>query len=189
MKKLDYEIKNDTKSTSKKIEVTTDLKNLINTTLSRNEYNVVAYLDYGVFIGLLKKENDSFEFIFNEKIDIEDKYIQKIRIFDKNEELLLWKSNNTLKGRLRIDESGSGSEYVDVSQVLFGTKTENIDDNFTKLIEEDRRISITIPSKFATSNDKKRVAIKTRNYVEYNEIFQATYTDCRFIEFVQLGGV
>lgn len=189
MKKLDYEIKNDKKSTSKKIEVTTDLKNIIHTNLSSNEYSVVAYLDYGVFIGLLKKENNSFEFIFNEKINIEDKYIQKIRIFNKNEELLLWRSNNTLKGRLRIDESGSGSEYIDVSQILFGTQDKDVNNEFTNLIEEDRRINITIPGKFETSNSKKRVAIKTRNYIDYNEIFQATYTDCRFVEFVQLGGV
>jgi len=78
---------------------------------------VVAYLDYKVLIG--KFTNGSFSFFNNETI--EPNILQRIRIFNKNEELLLWRSEGILKGRYRKDDDGVEVWAVDNYQVLFGT--------------------------------------------------------------------
>jgi CRISPR-associated protein (TIGR03984 family) len=141
---------------------------------------VVAYLDYKVLIG--KYSNGSFSFYNNESI--EPKYVQRLRIFNKNEELLLWRSEGVLKGRYRKDNDGDKIDVVDNNQVIFGTKAEEIN-SYTKLTEE-RGTEIIIPFKdviLDVNKKEDRIKIKTRNYIGFNEIYQATYIDSRFIEF------
>jgi len=146
---------------------------------------VVAYLDYTVLVGLYK--NSKFEF-HDTAFDIikNSQYIQKIRIFNKDEEFLLWRSGNGFKGRYRKDEKGDEIDVVDAEQVLFGTKAEPLG-NFTKLTEK-RGTELILPFTGLTVDDKKnRVFIKTRNYISYNEAHQATYIDCRFMGFINNG--
>lgn len=141
----------------------------------------VAYLDYAVRIGIW--ENNAFHFPGNEKP--EPKYIQKLRVFNSDKELLIWRSRGHLRGRLRTDdESRSGTDVVVAHQVLFGTKKgENCDENFTE-ITEDRGTSLILPFANLTVDDKRnRICIKTYNYVGYNALRQATYVDCRFVCF------
>lgn len=143
--------------------------------------HVVAYLDYKVLIGTF--ENGVFHFFQNENFD--PKYIQKLRIFNKTQEMFIWRSSEGLKGRLRIDETGDTTDVIDAHQVLFGTKTEPTDGGFTKITEE-RGTEIILPFTGIDVQNKvkdKRVFIQTRNYVDYNEVYQATYVDCRFIGF------
>lgn len=155
--------------------------------LDLEKYYIVAYLDYEVKIGFCEK-SDNYNFVFNDQSNFEDKYIQKLRIFNQDQELYIWRTNNTLNGRFRKDNQGNNKiEYIDAKQVLFGTKLDNLSNCFIKLSEEKRRIKLIIPDNNFKVNDKdKRVAIQTRNYIDYNEIFQATYTDVRFVDFVQL---
>lgn len=146
--------------------------------LIKNDSFVVAYLDYKVLVG--KYTNGKFSFYKDEQIDIE--YIQRMRVFNKNEELLLWRSERKLKGRLRKDNEGSKISAVDNDQVLFGTEAKALG-NYT-LLKEERGTEIIIPfTNIAVNPTKDRVKIKTRNYVGYNEIHQATYIDSRFVEF------
>lgn len=185
MKTLNYKIQT-VNSSVEKIDFSDNLPEILNTKLSGEKYNVVAYLDYEVKIGFCTKDKD-YNFIFSDNSKIDTKYIQKIRVFNKNEELYLWRSNNSLKGRIRKDSIGTSTEYLDVEQVIFGTDNKSNND-FITLSESKRGIKITLPDNgFEVNEKEKRVAIKTRNYIDYNEIFQATYKDCRFVEFVQLG--
>ncbi len=141
---------------------------------------VVAYLDYEVFIGIWSGE----KFCFYKDIKVDPKYIQKIRIFNKNAELLAWRSSDGLKGRIRIDEPGIDTSIVEAYQALFGKKTlENIG-NFTKISEE-RGTTLILPFSNLTVGKRNRVFIKTRNYIDYNETNQPTYVDCRFMGFFQ----
>lgn len=143
---------------------------------------VLAYLDYKVLIG--KYSNGSFSFYNNESI--EPKYIQRIRIFNKVEELLLWRSEGVLKGRHRKDNEGVDTWVVDNNQVLFGTRypTNNPPSANSTTITEDRGTEISFPFEVKDIDEKEnRIKIKTRNYVDYNEIHQATYIDSRFVEF------
>ena len=102
---------------------------------------VVAYLDYAVWIG----EYENGNFSFPQKQEFQPKSIQKIRIFNQNQELLLWQSNRILQGRIRIDGTGEATDVIDANQVLFGTQKEPIEiTNYTK-IKEERGIQIVLP--------------------------------------------
>jgi len=152
----------------------------------------VAYLDHMVLVG--KYDGEDFYFYQNE--ELEPKLIQKIRLFDKNHELYLWKkSENSFRGRLRIDGDGDGEEtdMVDARQVLWGTKSKPCGD-FTE-IYEDRGTKIILPFKGIEIDTKKdpkdRIFILTRNYVSYktnSSYKQAGYNDCRFVAFVDKNG-
>lgn len=142
---------------------------------------IVAYLDYKVLIGTY--EDSRFYFYNNETFD--NKYIQRLRVFNNDQELLVWRSHDGLNGRLRTDSDGDSTEVVDAHQVLFGTKSkpEPSDNSYTKIFE-DRGTELILPFKELDVDEKKnRITIKTRNYISYNEVHQATYVDCRFVEF------
>ncbi len=144
---------------------------------------VVAYMDYVVLAG--RYENGKFIFYNGEAF--EQKYLQRIRVFNKTEELLIWRGSDGLKGRLRIDSDGENTEAVEAHQVLFGTRTDNKTlDGFTKISEE-RGTILVLPFNdlnIDIKRDKrKRIFIKTRNYIDYNKVHQATYIDTRFVSF------
>jgi len=146
----------------------------------------VAYLDYKVLIGTW--ENNAFHFSGNEQV--KPKYIQKLRVFNLNKELLVWRSRGHLKGRLRTDDdNGAETEVVVAHQVLFGTKKgKKYGENLTEITEA-RGTSLTLPFANLTVDDKRnRICIKTYNYVGYNALRQATYEDCRFVSFTDDKG-
>jgi CRISPR-associated protein (TIGR03984 family) len=141
----------------------------------------VAYLDYKVLIG--KVNNNGFEFFNNEKI--EEKYIQKLRLFNDDKELLIWRDNNGLKGRLRIDGEGEETFAVDACQLLWGTKKDKLGNGWIKLFE-DRGTELILPydEGVIIDNKRSRLFIMTRNYISFHPgTNQATYFDCRFIKF------
>jgi CRISPR-associated protein (TIGR03984 family) len=140
---------------------------------------IVVYLDYKVLIGKVNSEN--LEFYKDERI--KEKYIQKLRIFNRDRELLIWRDNNELKGRLRIDGEGQTIYAVDANQVLWGTKKEKLGNGWIKL-KEDRGTELIIPydENVEIDDKKNRLFILTRNYIDSEEI-QATYFDCRFVDF------
>lgn len=152
---------------------------------------VVAYLDYKVLIGRFKDKK--FQFHNNEKF--ESKYVQKLRVCNETQELLIWRSFDGLRGRLRTDETGNDTYVVDALQVLFGTEAESLNGNYTK-ISERRGTELILPFSRETLkqvqgdkwNKKNRVCIKTRNYIKPNDVHQATYEDCRFVCFVHREG-
>ena len=150
----------------------------------------VAYLDHVVLVG--KYDGEDFHFYQNEKL--EPKFIQKMRLFDRNQELYLWKKNdNCFTGRLRIDGTGEETDMVEARQVLWGTKSKPCGD-FTE-ISEDRGTKIILPFKDieigSEKDPKDRICILTRNYVSYksnSSYEQAGYNDCRFVAFVDKNG-
>lgn len=164
------------KSDTKKVDG--DFNLFISNNFDKKSF-VVAYLDYKVLIGTW--ENSEFHFHKNEKL--EQKFIQKLRIFNDDKELLLWRSGIDLKGRLRIDGQGKDYEVVIAKQALVGTTAES-HDNFTQ-ITENRGTNLILPfNNIQINNKRKRIFIKTYNYVDYNSIHQATYIDCRFVSFI-----
>lgn len=156
-----------------------DLEKFLNDNFKESGF-IVAYLDYGVIIRkyengkiLLKKDENAFE----------PKFIQKLRLFNKNKEFFIYRTEGKWKARLRDDLKGNEVSAVDANQVLFGTKAEILDNGFTKLTEE-RGTEIILPFKVNGVDEKKnRVKIKTRNYINFNELEQAGYVDSRFVEF------
>ena len=146
--------------------------------IDNKEYLVLAYLDNEVLIG--KIVNGKYEFENGNQLDFN--YLQKIRIFNSESELYIWKTNAEFKGRLRKDKDGSGDDVVDSVQALWGTDVIQ-KGNYSKLIE-DRGTELNLPfNNISIDDKKKRAFIKTRSYITYNEIGQAGYTDTRLIGF------
>lgn len=165
------------------------LKSVIKTNFAHKGICVV-YLDYAVLIG--KYDGEDFYFYQNEKL--KPRCIQKMRLFDKDQELYVWRKNkNRFQGRLRIDGTGEKTDVVDVEQVLWGTGSKSLGD-YTELCE-DRGTKIILPFKNVNIDAKKdpkdRISILTRNYVSYDinsSCEQAGYADCRFIAFKNTRG-
>jgi len=143
---------------------------------------VVAYLDYRVLIG--KINNNSFEFYNGEAI--EERYIQRLRLFNEDKELLIWRDNSGLKGRLRIDGEGDETFVVEACQVLWGTNRKDLGNGWSKLYEE-RGTELILPfGKIEINNRKRRLFLKTRNYITFHpDTHQASYGDCRFTGFTE----
>ena len=173
------------------------------------------YLDNGILIGRYSIGDDKkpvFQFDEDQLTDLNIlnrqyppiESIQKMRIFNNNEELLIWRSikNGVLmhSGRFRLDYDKNdidGLKEINAiysNQVLFGTKIAlRKNKNFITLLE-DRGVKIILPNTdknggFKVDDGKSRIAIKTCNYVGFSGIYecQATYVDSRFVDFVQLS--
>lgn len=142
---------------------------------------IVAYLSYKVMVGTLT--GGRMKFYQDEQFEI--KYLQKLRAFDLDKEILLWHRKGTAFAmRLRIDGTGKEQDVVEVCQVLWGTKAKAEDGGWIRLTE-DRGVKLILPLKERIVDaNTNRVKIKTRNYIDYNETGQAGYMDCRFVEFV-----
>lgn len=151
-----------------------DIENYI-----RYDSFAVVYLDNEVLIGKYKRG-----FSFYEDKVIEKRFIKRMRIFNCNEEFLLWRSNGILKGRFRTDDEGDDIDCVEANQIIFGTDVEYKNDH--TILTEQRGTKIIIPGIWKANNNKLRVAIQTRHYIGYKYDYQASYIDARFVEFVQL---
>ncbi len=156
-----------------------ELMTILNAEFTGKAFAVV-FLDDRVLIGTL--ENSNFHFFDNQTV--KQKYIQRIRVFDMNREFHAWRSQGSLKGRLRVDnDQGDDVDVVIAKQMLFGTKDKTRTGGFTE-IGEDRGTRLTLPFTNLTVDDKRnRIFIMTHNYIDYNAAGQATYTDCRFVSF------
>lgn len=145
---------------------------------------VVAYMDFALWIGRFSND-DGFEF---QQGQLEARFLQRIRVFNAQEELLMWRVEEGFKARLRRDDETGEREYaVDAQQVLFGTNATTGDKGFT-ILEEQRGTIITLPFESLNVDEKKnRVRLKTRNYVQFNPVGQAGYHDCRFMGFTNNG--
>ena len=140
----------------------------------------VFYLNYGIrFANWVNSEL---------KCQIEEKNISdhllEARIFNDDRELKIWKASSGYYYRLRIDdENNENCEVIDANQNLWGTQTEPVGTNWTKLTEE-RGTELIIPlTVVAKKGDSKPlVYVKTRNYIDYTEYGQASFVDSRFIK-------
>src|SRR3990172_10396197 len=102
----------------------------------------VFYLDYEVLIGRFVEENFRF---YNNEI-FKPKYIQKIRLFNVDQELYIWRrSDGEFAGRLRIVGKGTETDVVNARQVLWGTKVEHKGE--FSMIYEERGTKLILPFK------------------------------------------
>ena len=141
----------------------------------------VVWLDYKVLIGRW----DGKDFQFYDDDAFENKYLQRMRVFNADREMFIYRAGNNFKGRLRIDDKdGTDTEVIVAHQVLFGTKKGGkCNDSYTEITEE-RGTSLVLPFGELDVDDKeKRIFIKTHNYIDYNSVNQAGYVDCRFVSF------
>lgn len=161
----------------------------------------VFYLDNEVLVG----KYDGEKFCFYKDNFPRPKFLQKMRLFNLDKELLLWrkkwqKDSGIFASRLRVDNEGQQIEAVDAWQLLWG-KVAILNENFIELLDA-RGMKINIPLKDTQVDNGERLFIKTRNYITYetgesninlseptesdtDEIsyMQASYFDSRFVSF------
>lgn len=147
----------------------------------------IFYFDYGVQIG--KYDGEDFR-LFKNEIP-EPRFMWKMRLFNQNQELFIWKKNaRGFVGRLRIDGEGDETDVVEAKQMLWGTDSQPQDD-FSELFEE-RGTKIILPFNDLKVNKENRIFILTRNYVSYmtcdSSYEQAGYVDSRFVAFTDKNG-
>lgn len=150
----------------------------------------IAYLFHRVVIGQFI--DGALDYFQKESGDVNIENLIKLRIFDANSELYVWRTNlGGFKGRLRTDGVGSFTDVVDAKQVIFGTKAELIGESYMKLSEK-RGTEIIMPladigiSENAINDMDGRLCIQTRSYIGViKETGQASYEDVRFVEFVK----
>ncbi len=144
-------------------------------------------MDYRVAIG--KYEDGKLILPGEETFD--PQYIQKMRVFCEDKELFLWRKEESIfSWRERIDTEGNEQDVIDAWQPLWGTKIENLEPGWTKTTEN-RGTSLVVP--FGLKEENLPIRLLTRNYIDYNDNFQAGYVDCRFVAFTDrdkniLGG-
>lgn len=107
-----------------------------------------------------------------------ERHLVRLRVFDEKQELHVWRSAGKLKYRHRVD-GGSGSDvhYSDHAQVLLGSRYSYHDGMLTA--SEDRGTLFELP--FLDKAPKGRLKLVTRNYIDFNDLGQAGYVDCRFV--------
>jgi len=140
---------------------------------------VAWYYDEIVFY---KIENGNFN--ITKRLD----ELVRLRLFDENKELHVWRSNGTLKGRLRSDSvegDGDKTEFVEAKPYLNGTIFLPSRSGSGFFATEKKGISYVLPFPELESliGSENRITLLTRNYIGYSEIGQAGYIDCRFIKF------
>lgn len=128
---------------------------------------------------------DATTWLSNLNIEIFENLI-RVRIFDKEKELHIWRSNSELKARFIIDTENSivtnetDKDWVDAKLPLIGS-IDITEDGSLFLFSAKDQFKLSIPkslSKLKTGN----VYIRTRNYIDYNSIGQAGFVDTRFVE-------
>lgn len=179
-----FYVEKNLKTGTSEIKNYNDLNKIITNFIKESAYTI-AYLDYKVLIG--KFENDlSFK---NQEI-FDTKYLQKIRVFNKSSELIIFKKNDKTFGYRFIEDSINSSKEVNVIEsyhILWGTKSRILDNNYS-LLSESRGIELKIPFELDITEDNNknaaRVAVRVRNYIDYDEnTYQAEYCDSRMLDF------
>jgi CRISPR-associated protein (TIGR03984 family) len=118
-------------------------------------------------------------------------YLRSLRVFDQDRECYVWKSSMDDEGlfrlRIRLDEEeeNGGLEAVEARQLLWGTHLADGDDKGWKVLTEKRGIELRIHSSLIPENahidERNRLWLVTRNYIDYTPVGQAGYVDCRFV--------
>ncbi|MCP4217945.1 MAG: TIGR03984 family CRISPR-associated protein [bacterium] len=175
------------KSTADEVHLTAD--SLL--AVIENKFNgtgfAIAYMDHRVLVGTYINK----AFSFSEDGVLEVPFLQRLRVFNEKKELMIWKSEDGLRGRLREDiESCDNAEtenyvrVVDAHQVVWGTRANQTTGGIC--LTEKRGTRLVLPFKDLEDVDdkKNRVLLVTRNYVDFNEAGQATYVDSRFMGFL-----
>lgn len=172
-----YEIKK-IKSSAETGGIVNQINNVISKKFAENGL-IVVWLNYSILFGILKEGKMNF---YQGRMPDWKKHLIRIRVFNEQKELLIWKSNRNFKYRLRVDElKRKETEFIDAEQIIWGTKSVLLEGGFSK-IQEDRGVEFIVPFSNLNLSVNKRLVLITRNYLDYNEIKQVGIIDTRFVK-------
>ena len=83
------------------------------------------------------------------------------------------------------EEENGELEAVEARQLIWGTQLVDGNDRDWKVLKEKRGIEFRIHSSVIPENlfinERERLWLVTRNYIDYTPLGQAGYADCRFV--------
>ena len=141
----------------------------------KNARAVAWYYDEIVFYNIL---NGAWNVSLKDQSEL-----VRLRLFNKNKELHVWRNNGILRGRLRDDAGGESIEYITGNPLLNGTNFSQGNPGVIATEEKGINYDLPYPELKSLTGTKNRVAIVTRNYIGNDDIGQAGYVDCRFVDF------
>ena len=127
---------------------------------------------------------ENSKLVFKEKRNFDFQLLHMFRIFDSEKELLIFRNNVSFAVRFRQDGEGESNEVIDTQNIIYGTQSNPLENNFTYL-SENRGIEIVLPVKISlTDKSSERVKFQIRYYLGSNNLFQTEYIDFRFVKFL-----
>jgi len=145
-------------------------------------------MHHGVCLGSFENGN----LVMPASLPFQPEYLRSLRVFDQDCECYIWKRSMDEKGifrlRIRVDkeEENGKLEAIEARQLMWGTQLVDGDDKDWKLLKEKRGIELRIHKSVIPENlfinDRERLWLVTRNYIDYTLVGQAGYVDCRFVK-------
>lgn len=163
-------------------------------------------VDYGVFLGRVQDkeillwrerllENEPIQkkqFVVETELP-KTKYIQEVRIFDKNMEVKITRTQQGFVWRKRQDSEAETGEitldYIDECYKLWGS-VKKVGEDFS-VLQEDRGTTIVIPGKYEGDQKvglifRKYVSFQDRNFVT-EQPFSYQIIDERLVTYCEFG--
>lgn len=110
--------------------------------------------------------------------------LQECRLFNEIGELLVWRGDGQYKARWIIDDATEKvDEYFVEKQVLWGTKTENGNEDFTVVADGSEGLRHAFPQELNFKGKKRPLRLHVRHYVKYDG------DGCAKIAFSRLAGI
>ena len=146
----------------------------------QNAGTALFYLDYAVFFASFDGKNlifpDNHEKVFHPE------YIQKIRLFDNEKELYIWRTApGAFQARLRVDNRGEQNTTVlETEPFLLGRVKKR--ENAFGIFHEDRGGNVAVPVD-VLNNETDEYRLLVRYYLKYNRtICQMNFKDMRLVK-------
>lgn len=146
----------------------------------KGSYKVAAFCENEVRLGRFADGC----FCFADGSELEIDFLQELRLFNGEQELLFKRSGTCFKLRRIEDNKGETEvEGIDTFANFFGDKVNaSLAPGFVKLWEEGRKIGLVLP----VEEDAEHYALQTRTYITYDEqTGQAGFGYYRYVDIVR----
>jgi CRISPR-associated protein (TIGR03984 family) len=148
----------------------------------------IVMMNHGVCLGTF----EDGKLLLSASQPFQPEHLRSLRVFDQDCECYVWKSSMDdedvfrLRIRLDVEEENGGLDAVEARQLLWGTHLAEGDDKGWNVLTEKRGIELRIHSTLipedAHIDERNRLWLVTRNYIDYTPAGQAGYVDCRFVK-------
>jgi CRISPR-associated protein (TIGR03984 family) len=165
-----------------------DIEAFITRLFENKTVTTLVIMHHGVCLGRL----ENGKLIMPASLPFHPEYLRSLRVFDQDCECYVWKSSMDdedvfrLRIRLDVEEENGGLDAVEARQLLWGTHLAEGDDKGWNVLTEKRGIELRIHSTLipedAHIDERNRLWLVTRNYIDYTPAGQAGYVDCRFVK-------
>ncbi len=143
----------------------------------------VAWFHHALYFGSLQNGRLTFPEMTDSDKSIDwHKHLVRLRIFDSNQEVHIWREAGGLRGRWRLDGQGDSVPYIDSKAPLLGAIVADPADDKAITLKEDRGWNKKVPLPASHQNGSIHLFLQTRHYLEVHpDTHQMGYVDARFV--------